>query len=101
MKLILEKLRELSLKTNDFFSPTKQKKSQKSSRFCSNYVANHDFFYKNVLYFMVSITKSTDITLHIILATLTKTLLKRKHFGSIFIRLLVKMHTYQRLCKIS
>ena len=50
---------------------------------------------------MVSITKSTDITLHIILATLTKTLLKRKHFGSIFIRLLVKMHTYQRLCKIS
>ena len=50
---------------------------------------------------MVSITKSTDITLHIILATLTKTLLKRKHFGFIFIRLLVKMHTYQRLCKIS
>ena len=33
---------------------------------------------------MVSITKSTDITLHIILATLTKTLLKRKHFGSYF-----------------
>ena len=76
-------------------------KSLKSNCFCSNYVANHEFVYKNVHELMVSITKSTDITLHIILATLTKTLLKRKHFGSIFIRLLVKMHTYQRLCKIS
>ena len=46
-------------------------------------------------------TRSTDKTLIIILAKLSKTLLKSKHFSSIFIRLLVEVHSYERVCKFS
>ena len=47
--------------------------------------------------YTVSTTKSTDKTLMLILAKLSKTLLKRRYFSSIFIRLLVKSQNYERV----
>ena len=51
--------------------------------------------------YTVSVTKSTDKTLMIILDNQSKTLLKRRNFSSIFIRLLGKNETFERICKLS
>ena len=49
---------------------------------------------------MVSLTKSTEKKL-IIQAKLTKTLLKSSNFSSIFICVLVKIQSYERVCQFS
>ena len=47
---------------------------------------------------MVTITQSTDETLEIILAKLGETLLRNRQFCSIFIRVLVIIIIYAKVC---
>ena len=79
-------------------------KSRKSNRFWSNDIENLNFFViicTGKRYFNLALLKARDKTLKIIAYKLSKTLLRNSRFRFIFVRDLVKIQSYKRVCQFS